>query len=1411
LIRTATASPFSTSDTNPNIAGRICDGGTHDGQACQYPGDCPGATCTTCPECSHSPFPLSTVHTVTTTSGLGGLTGDGHSLVQQYRFLAPYYDWVEREFRGFRVSVEENAQAVRRTETEFLQPGDHPADPLAEASLAAARPFKGKPVYGRTRSSGTTKVFAERTMSWATRAVADLRAGGVTTTAVALLEQTETVHGTADTTTITNRQEFAYDAVNNRTVEERYSVGGTLLISRRETDFAPEYVLAKWIVDRPDTIEVYGSAGEPLSRSQYDYDGNGNLETIQQWLDTDPIGTPGMITTTTVEYGGSPAGLAGQPTRIRDARGNPLDIAYTTVSPACDTHGLYPCTLTNALGHVTRRTYSRQFGRVTAETDANNAKTVYQYDGFGRLTDVFRPTAPGQDPTALIPWRHFLYVLGSEGSPAVPSSIKTELREPGNTLGRRIEVEFFDGLGRHLETMAEGRVAGASATIVRDAVGFDAAGRPTTRYAPFISASGPTVYDAPDSGDAATVSILDVLDRVTQVTKPDDSVREILYSPAGTTDIRDENFTACGGEIPDPLPPNTSCPGKRTVEVRDALGRLGQVSIYAGSSLDSVTYNQHDGLDRLRATQTGPAAATVSFEYDSLGRRIGLTEADSGTWQWGYDHAGNLLYQNDPRENRRLEFCYDALNRPTRKATWTNDNYSGQPCTSGTTLTTYTYDASAGCALGIGRLCNQSSPGRHSRTFTYDARGRALGETETITADGLQRTFTHGMTYDDADRVKTVLYPTQVDQSFETLTYGYNFVGQLEAAATAGNSYLDSATYDIFGRPLSVVMGDSSVHDTRSYFDAGDNFRLRTHVVTRTWEEQSQPQSQELQNWRYGPGNPAQDGYDQVGNPLQIADATAGYQGAERDNDWLYTYDGIGRLKTAQLRGGTATPNFEYDNTGNMEKGNLDFPAFPGAQVTFTHNPDRPHQVQCLGAGCTGTTFSYESDGANDDGNGGLTGRLGTVAGDPAKIIEYDEEGRIKRVTVGSTAVDSIYDDAGQRVARIVSENGTVTDRSFYFGRTVEVRNGTVIRHFHANGRRIAFSSIGAPPSLILAALPDSHPSVMLARLSRDAAWVEEIRAPASSLVAHAGTAGSVALLAGTVLLVLLPGRTRVGVLGRVRRGRVAALVLLYVVALPEWPRRPGESSRPRPVEAQCPAPVIPYPATLVHSDYLGSTTLLTAYKRLTSEMLPDGAPVEYYRYGPFGKMQAYKPNGDPVAPGSELTELTYTGQRWDHGARLYYYGARFYDPMIARFASIDPAREYMSPYAYVRWTPTRLVDPTGMVVGPELGGAAGLNYAGYFLNWAGVVPPKTFDLGNRPPEFEGLGGGLLGNTSEVGAHSDALLEAAVANDFAVHLANVSAYNAALKSASDLSNLAPTIASLFSGANGTTSTSCKRR
>ncbi|MGH7147237.1 MAG: RHS repeat domain-containing protein, partial [Nitrospiraceae bacterium] len=100
------------------------------------------------------------------------------------------------------------------------------------------------------------------------------------------------------------------------------------------------------------------------------------------------------------------------------------------------------------------------------------------------------------------------------------------------------------------------------------------------------------------------------------------------------------------------------------------------------------------------------------------------------------------------------------------------------------------------------------------------------------------------------------------------------------------------------------------------------------------------------------------------------------------------------------------------------------------------------------------------------------------------------------------------------------------------------------------------------------------------------------------------------------------------------------------------------------------------------HQDGLGSVTELTD---------STGSTGKTYSYDAYGNILDQT--------GTVENPYTYTGREFDAESGLYYYRARYYDPVIGRFILEDPAGFVDGPniYSYVRNNPQMNIDPLGL------------------------------------------------------------------------------------------------------------------
>ncbi len=129
------------------------------------------------------------------------------------------------------------------------------------------------------------------------------------------------------------------------------------------------------------------------------------------------------------------------------------------------------------------------------------------------------------------------------------------------------------------------------------------------------------------------------------------------------------------------------------------------------------------------------------------------------------------------------------------------------------------------------------------------------------------------------------------------------------------------------------------------------------------------------------------------------------------------------------------------------------------------------------------------------------------------------------------------------------------------------------------------------------------------------------------------------------------------------------------------------------------------------HVDHLGGLNIATDNS---------GKLVQTAFYYPYGETR--------VNTGTVDLHYKFTGQENDPETSLYYYGARYYDPLLARFISPDTIvqspgdPQTLNRYSYCRNNPLALIDPNGHGFFSDLFGFFESFFEAFFAAFAGGV-----------------------------------------------------------------------------------------
>lgn len=1140
----------------------------------------------------------------------------GNERVVKFRYRDGRFDSAMREFRGFR-EVERIVEEARRdssgaavddpdNSTFFVYGQDTSTvgrllsrEVLAGAPCAAANP--------EPDCSVPTLIYREQNL-WSTAPI------GTGRTQVWLAQtdsHTLAESGFPQFLSVANEPPDAYGNILQTT---KSGVWAPDLVTMR-TEFAlPDSGGGPQVFNRPKHTRTWDASGT-LEEQWFYYDGftsdgdngrvgAGNVRRIKSRLDASTPNGPETWTWYDAH---------GNITRVRDAN---LRDTYTDY----DTYQLHPVRTRNHLGHqnqaVTEIDY--RWGTPTKVTDANGAVSRATYDNLGRLLCRARPGETIEScPIA------YEYKFAS-GAGALSWMKVTEKQDPkppagcGGTATPRPPLwtqYFVDALGRPRHTDTFRIVDDGVATVRTNQTEYDAAGRVIAVRNPHIAGSPPAPSDAERHDyrmEPAMPSRVDPLGRPHRVTHADGTFRTFEYRGNATR--------------------TTNEAGTLSESIIDPLGRTVEERVYNSGALYAATFHTYDGAGRLLTTsQYGHSAAKVMV-YDSLGRKIEMHDPDSGTWRYGYDAVGNLIWQDDPKPGQHVQLCYDALHRPVRRCVWPDDAPQSHTCAAACPATperaVYAYDGDDGWAVAnsVGRLTRVVDGSGQHDMVAYDARGRVTKERKSVVADGIERHAVFQYAYDTNDRVTLVTYPDG-----EQVRHEYDDSGQPQVVRSLDRFYVINASYDHFGR-LKRVQHGNDVVDAWTYGGASQQHRLAT-LTTRLPTAPTPYLDLQYQQ------------YDARGLLTQLRDLRDLTNA--RSNSADYTYDHMGRLTLFDSAVAGADRTYAYDALGNITRHGDQFFAYAAA---------KPHQISQVHLGSpTGPHTPV-----THDENGNRAGKAG-------QSYMFTADDRVRTITAGGQVTEFLYDHAGRQVARLLGAGVPTVTR--YYSPLAETTDAVLTKWYFLGGRRIAMrqtantaweTAASGQDLFRFASIGATRPALVLL-VSRDAGLV-------------IGAAG--VLLLGA--LWWLPSRRRAAGMGWApRRGQAVVLALLWGAATFPWPL----IVRPDAAEAQ--TDVIRH----YHLDHLGSTQVITS---------ATGALLEQLRYSAYGEVRGrWDANNQSLAV-SHTGRHEFTGYETHLDSGLQYAGARFYDPAMGSFLTHDPMAQFPNPYTYVHWDPVNSTDPTG-------------------------------------------------------------------------------------------------------------------
>ena len=911
----------------------------------------------------------------------------------------------------------------------------------------------------------------------------------------------------------------------------------------------------------------------------------------------------------------------------------------------------------DAYGYSSSTAYDGLWNAPSVTTDLNGQKMEYTYDALGRQQTIRAPYEIESGQPFTIRFEYF---------PAERKAHTIHYSKDGNI----DTYTFADSLMRAVQTKQTGVVwsgeSNQKVSIVSGRAVIDAFGRNITAYYPMTESYGNIGTYNHATGDLQAKTEYDAHDRTTSVTLADGSVTRTAYS-IGSHDGEPMLQTTV-----------TDALGRHAESYTDAKGRNRETVQHARGEDITVKYS-YDPVGQVMTVQH-PNGKETKYVYDLLGRKLMVNHPDAGETDMTYDAAGNLLtkltaeLRKSISDKGYISYTYDF--ERLHEVLYPENLFN---------RVTYTYGKAGDKYNRAGRLAlvEDASGGE---AYYYGRQGEVTKTVRTVMASVADiRTYVYGATYDSWNRVQTMTYPDG-----EVVTYHYNAAGQVESMTSNKQGrqsvIVDRIGYDKEGHTVYTKLGNGT-ETTYTY----DKQRERLQVMNLTADGQTVMEN------RYQ--------YDAVDNILGITNAA---------NPTSLT-----KLNKAKL-GGKSSHTYEYDELNRLVHANGKAKSASYDMVmSFGRMSEPLTKVQKVDSTTTAKSynFAYKYEDSNHptaptqighdhytyDANGNPT-LVTNDSTNTTREMYWDEDNRLMVLSDNGKTSRYTYNAAGERIMKSygtmegVYINGAPQGITFhetdnftlYPASILSVNKNRFTKHYFIGDKRVA-SRIGTG---LFNNVYGRNGSYVTAGQQDYAERMNQIQKQKEAYYKQQGIAPGVPTMKGAY-----------GDPENTKRGYNSIIDTLGNHDVPQgWIQTPRPNTTPNtnpgppvswndpsnPDDPQAGYGYIPNDTTkeetfFYHSDHLGSTSYITDDKANITQ---------YDAYLPYGELLVDEHSS------SEDLPYKFNGKQFDDETGLYYYGARYMDPIISLWYGVDNLTEKyvsVSSYTYCNGSPIANIDVMGM------------------------------------------------------------------------------------------------------------------